>query len=166
VYKRQRVGQASDALSAARDEKYGDSWYIVGQSLKDVADSFGKLFEKLNSENGQNGISAIQKITAALEAFANVIDRISGAYSKLREFRNLPGFKQLIDLELAPQKAITRVLTQPKNGSVPQGLRSGNGVTININGAVDANGTRRQLEQLLKTSARSMGQVNLVGNAL
>ena len=161
-----RVGQASDALSAARDEKYGDSWYIVGQSLKDVADSFGKLFEKLNSENGQNGISAIEKITGALEAFANVIDRISGAYSKLREFRNLPGFKQLTDLELAAPKAITRVLTQPRNGGVPQGLRSGNGLTININGAVDANGTRRQIEQLLKTSARSMGQVNLVGNAL
>jgi hypothetical protein len=161
-----RVGQASDALSSARDEKYGDSWYVVGQSLKDVADSFGKLFEKLNGEGGKSGIDAIQKITGALTALAHALDLIAGAYGKLRDLRNLPGFKQLIDLELLPQKALTRVLTGSKPNSAPRGLLAGNGVTININGAVDANGTRRQIEQLLKTSARSMGKVNLVGNAL
>jgi hypothetical protein len=52
-----------------------------------------------------------------------------------------------------------------RGGYVPQNLIAPS-TNITINGAVDANGTRRQIEQLLKTSARSMGQVNLVGNAL
>jgi len=42
----------------------------------------------------------------------------------------------------------------------------GSGTVINIYGAVDANGTRRQLEQLFKTSSRELGLVNLNGSRL
>jgi hypothetical protein len=52
------------------------------------------------------------------------------------------------------------------SGSIRSAAGAGGNVVININGAVDANGTRRQLEQLFKTSSRQMGLVNLNGARL
>jgi hypothetical protein len=52
------------------------------------------------------------------------------------------------------------------SGSIRSAAGAGDNVVININGAVDANGTRRQLEQLFKTSSRQMGLVNLNGARL
>jgi hypothetical protein len=43
---------------------------------------------------------------------------------------------------------------------------SGSNINITINGAVDPNGTRRQLEQLFRTSSRLMGAVELNGARL
>jgi hypothetical protein len=166
-----RVGEASDALSSARHEKYADSWYSVGESLKSVADSFGKLFGAVVGPNGEKSISSIQKIAGALETLANGIDALSDAYKKLMHIYELPGIKQFKNFQIGNRNAILDLITgggQPNqliSGGGMQPLR-GNGVTININGAVDANGTRRQIEQLLKGSARQMGQVNLVGTAL
>lgn len=161
-----RAKEASDAVGSARDEKYAGSWYNVGDALKSVADSFSKLFGAMTSSNGVQGVSAIEATANALQSMATAIDNLGKAYDRLKGLRNLPGFKQLIDVELAPQKWLhTKIFGSPTPLRGPSNNAVG-GVTININGAVDANGTRRQIEQLLKGSARQMGQVNLIGTAL
>jgi hypothetical protein len=57
------------------------------------------------------------------------------------------------------------VFTAQQNGTI---LRNGSmgGVNITINGAVDPEGTRRQLEKLFQSSARRTGAVNFQGSVL
>ena len=42
----------------------------------------------------------------------------------------------------------------------------GGGVTINLNGIVDADSARRSIEYVLQNSGKRLGAVNLTGSAL
>jgi hypothetical protein len=169
-----RVGQASDALDQARDNKYENSWFAVGDALKGAADSLSNLFSTVVGPDGQKSVSSIQQIADGIESIAHAIDNVSTAWGKATSWKDR--LFSAITIEAKPGDNInnspfTRLRDRvtgkaPSNLIGPQSMRGNGAVVININGAVDANGTRRQIEQLLKTSARSMGQVNLVGNAL
>ena len=167
-----RVGQASDALESARNAKYEDSWYNVGDSLKTAATSLQNMFTAVAGPDGQKSVSSIERIADGIQSIAHAIDNVTTAWSKAVSWKDkLAGWITIEkpagdSIHNSPFTRLRDRITGAVPHGAPQGLRSGNGLTININGAVDANGTRRQIEQLLKTSARSMGQVNLVGNAL
>jgi hypothetical protein len=57
------------------------------------------------------------------------------------------------------------VFTAQQNGTILRNGSMGN-VNITINGAVDPEGTRRQLERLFQSSARRTGAVNFTGAVL
>jgi hypothetical protein len=133
----------------------------LGGALRALADSFVKLFNALTGE-----ASASNKLTTfanALESVANGINSITEAYNKAKGF----GSKLLDTFVIGEGNAgFATGLPSLPNTFRKDKVSAVGGTTININGAVDANGTRRQIEQLMRTSSRDMGPVTLNGARL
>lgn len=167
--------------------------YTLGQSLRDVADAFGRLFAEISSGDAKTGASTLERMASAMETFAGAVDTLTGAYRNymkfydatpkgLRDFMN--PFKRLGDYvgALSGQRAAGGSVTANKayrvgefgpevfvpngSGSIRPDRGGGNGVVINLNGIVDAESARRSIERLLQDSGRRTAAVNLVGSAL
>jgi hypothetical protein len=134
-------------------EYNGNGASSLGGSLRAVADAFGKLFGTI-TEDGDSSTNILTTLAESLEKVANALETIERNYEKLT---NLGRFIQNpLNLDLPEAGFVKRSSTKTATG----------GTTININGAVDANGTRRQIEQLMRTSSRDMGPVTLNGARL
>jgi hypothetical protein len=185
-------GEDPDGLTArARElagEYNGNGAFSLGGAIRALADSFGKLFQAITND-GDPATNTLIQFAESVEKIANALDSLAtnwGKVTKVWKFIQNPFNLNLPEAGFTPR-------TKPKAGAagasvmagqpirvgefgpemfVPAGSGSirpagsqGN-VVININGAVDANGTRRQLEQLFRTSSRQMGLVNLNGARL
>jgi hypothetical protein len=168
----------------------------LGGSLKALADSFGKLFFAITDDGDDatdtltQFANAMESVAKGINSVASAIQKAKGAYDWWANAQLNPANPNFLYAQ-----DIVNFVTGNKKGSraaggsvmggkpyrvgefgpemfVPSGSGSirpaGNAgnVVININGAVDANGTRRQLEQLFRTSSRQMGLVNLNGARL
>jgi hypothetical protein len=167
----------------------GNGANSLGGSLRAVADAFGKLFGTI-TDDGDPATNTLTTLAESLEKVANALEAVERNWSKVASiFRFL---QNPLNLNV-PKAGFTprpkagdraaggsvmggqayrvgefgpEMFVPSGSGSIRSAAGSGGNVVININGAVDANGTRRQLEQLFKTSSRQMGLVNLNGARL
>lgn len=166
--------------------------YSLGASLRDVADSFGKLFDALTGSKAEGSKNTLQTIADTLTAVAEAIDKVTRAYERAKNGAILEklGFSSLLGgFGLLPNKLVIPNFGRANGGSVRAGQAytvgefgketfipttsgrivpnagSGN-VTINLNGIVDAESARRSIERLLQDSGRRTAAINLVGSPL
>ena len=183
-------GEDPEGLTArARElagEYNGNGASSLGGSIRALADALGKLFGTI-TEDGDPATNTLTNIAESIEKIANALDTLERNWSKVTNvFRFL---QNPLNLNIPEAGFTPRPQGKAAGGSVmggqayrvgefgseifvPSGSgsirkdRGGSNVVININGAVDANGTRRQLEQLFRTSSRQMGLVTLNGASL
>lgn len=170
----------------------GDGATSLGGSLRAVADAFAGLFAEITSPDAATGISTLEKLANAMETFANAIKSVTKAYESYMTFYDkVPGplkefmnpFKRLGDyIKLAGFRAAggSVMANQPYrvgefgpetfipsgSGSIRPDTGNSQGVTIIMNGIIDAESARRSIEKLLQNSARRTGPINLVGATL
>lgn len=186
----------SNGLSARAQELRGNldgsGAGNLGRSLLNIKQSFDNLFASLSSNNANGSVSLLTRLADALNLVASAINLVAGAIKKIRGFgsdvaNSVIGkaVTNFVNAKPDGKRAMGGPVTSggsylvgergpeilrmgSKSGSIipNSAMRNGGNVVININGAVDANGTRRQLEQLFKNSSRQMGLVNLNGARL
>lgn len=173
------------ALSGELDGKSGG--VKLGESLKELADSFKAMFGALSSTNAKTGVSTLESTANAITKIATAVTRLSEAYKKIKPFvKYLPSSRvisEIGDYLTAPGKAAggfvkagqaVRVGEFGPELFVPSGAGSiqkasasnGNGVTIIMNGVIDGESARRSIQRLLQDSSRRTGAINLVGATL
>jgi hypothetical protein len=165
----------------------GDGAFSLGGALRAVTDAFGNLFSTV-TDGGPGAASMMERIAASLETVANAINAISNAYQAalpaLRFIQN-PLNINLPEAGFTPRPKARasggsvmggqayrvgefgpELFVPSGSGSVRPDAGSGQNVTINLNGIVDAESARRSIEKLLQNSARRTGPINLVGATL
>jgi uncharacterized protein YukE len=178
------------ALSNDLDGKSGG--VKLGESLKDVADSFGQLFGALSGDKAKSGNDNLENLAEAFQNVANGINSITNAYRKVgrlgSSFRSsLIGQFVYAEGQFAPSNAPLRraaggsvmgnqpyivgefgpeMFVPSGSGSIRKASGTGDGVTIIMNGVIDGESARRSIERLLQNSARRTGAINLVGATL
>lgn len=169
--------------------------YTLGESLAVLATSFEELFKALNSKDGQNSTSALEKIAGALEKFAQAIDLVTSAYKKAsdlgKKFSDSPigGFilrgENLVNTPFNTNKGTavggtaragvpmrvgelgSEVFIPSTGGQIiPHNKLGGGGNTFIFNGVVDGESARRTIERLMQNSTLRTGAVNLAGSPL
>lgn len=165
--------------------------YTLGESLAVLATSFEELFKALNSKDGQNSTSALEKIAGALEKFAQAIDLVTSAYKKAQELGKKFSDSPIGGFVLRGENLVNTPLNQRATGGsvnkgqayrvgefgseifVPSGSGSirpdnggGSGNTFIFNGVVDGESARRSIERLMQNSTLRTGAVNLAGSPL
>ncbi len=165
----------------------GDGAFSLGGALRAVTDAFSNLFSTV-TDGGPGAASMMERIAASLETVANAINAISNAYQAalpaLRFIQN-PLNINLPEAGFTPRPKARasggsvmggqayrvgefgpELFVPSGSGSVRPDAGSGQNVTINLNGIVDAESARRSIEKLLQNSARRTGPINLVGATL
>lgn len=182
------------ALSNELDGKSGG--VKLGESLKDVADSFGQLFGALSGDKAKSGNDNLENLAEAFQNVANGINSITNAYRKAKSFGGK--LLDLIQIEEGegPKFADSRfgkffnytnraaggsvmggqavrvgefgpeMFVPSGSGSIRKASGTGDGVTIIMNGVIDGESARRSIERLLQDSSRRTGAINLVGATL
>ena len=171
-------------------EYNGNGASSLGGSIRALTDSFGALFAAI-TDDGDDATTTLEQFAVSIEKLANAFETLARNWGKVSGFfgaitrsplsylfpsadPNRPGYKPKSNAaggsvmggkpyrvgEFGPE-----LFVPSGSGSIRPAGNAGN-VVININGAVDANGTRRQLEQLFRTSSRQMGLVTLNGARL
>lgn len=84
------------ALSNELDGKSGG--VKLGESLKDVADSFGQLFAALSGDKAKSGNSNLETLAKALQSVASGINNIANGYRSLKKLGQ--GALDLISLRM------------------------------------------------------------------
>ena len=170
----------------------GDGAYSLGYSLRAVADAFTRLFDEIASPDAATGVSTLQKLANAMETFAKAIDLVAQAYDGyFKIYNKVPDFLktamnpisrlgQYIDIAGSRAAGGSVMANEPYrvgefgpetfvptgSGSIRPDSGGGQGVTIIMNGIIDAESARRSIEKLLQNSARRTGPINLVGATL
>jgi hypothetical protein len=103
-------------------------------------------------------------IPAAITATATIAEAPAKKAKKRRKKRALGGPVFAGETYLVGEQG-PELFTAQQNGSIARNSSLG-GVNITINGAVDPEGTRRQLEKLFQSSSRRTGAVNFTGAVL
>lgn len=186
-------GSASlaDSMSAVTREGYysktgGEN---LGTALKNVADNTSKLFSVLQSD-GDKSSSILNGLAKALNLYADALGAVADNAERTKKWAEWLSKGGV--LGSIARAVVDKVANQPQRaagGSVSAGMaytvgefgretfipntsgrivpNGGNGgVNITINGAIDPEGVRRQLEKLLQDSARRSGSISLVGATL
>ncbi len=168
----------------------------LGESLRNVAEAFGKLFATLTDSDAKGSTDTLTNIANALNSVANGINSVANAYKKAKDIGGAVLEFLIINPGEGPKFAdsrlgkalgytsraaggpvgagqLTRVgefgpeLFVPSgSGSIRPDNGSGQGVTIIMNGVIDGESARRSIERLLQDSSRRTGAVNLVGATL
>jgi hypothetical protein len=165
--------------------------YTLGESLREVADSFSKLFEAISGPAGSNAPSTLERLATALETVAKAINFVADGWERLQRGNNgrpsagpfswgLWGqFGKLLGNEGRAMGGSVRAgqaytvgefgketFIPNTNGQIVPNSRLGGGnTTINLNGIIDAESARRAIERLLQDSGRRTAAINLVGSA-
>ena len=152
------VETSASQLAAATSSKWFDAGLAQGQAMVDgiiaAAAAVGLAF-----------VDGQLQIPAAITATATVTEgpklKTSNRKRKKRAIGGpvFAGETYLVG-EMGPE-----LFTAQQNGSIARNSSLG-GVNITINGAVDPEGTRRQLEKLFQSSSRRTGAVNFTGAVL
>jgi hypothetical protein len=172
----------------------GSGAYNLGLALRNVADSFGKVFAALNGSDANGATDNAQSFANALNNVAGAINAVANAYNKAKKIGGAildfieigDGGLKFADTDLGRALGYTaRAAGGPVSAGgayrvgefgpelfVPSGSGSirpdggGQGVTIIMNGVIDGESARRSIERLLQDSARRTGAINLVGATL
>ena len=168
----------------------------LGESLRNVAEAFGKLFATLTDSDAKGSTDTLTNIANALNSVANGINSVANAYKKAKDIGGAVLEFLIINPGEGPKFAdsrlgkalgytsraaggpvgagqLTRVgefgpeLFVPSgSGSIRPDNGAGSGVTIIMNGVIDGESARRSIERLLQDSSRRTGAINLVGATL
>jgi len=168
----------------------------LGESLRNVAEAFGKLFATLTDSDAKGSTDTLTNIANALNSVANGINFVANAYKKAKDIGGAVLEFLIINPGEGPKFAdsrlgkalgytsraaggpvgagqLTRVGEFGPELFVPSGSGSirpdngvGQGVTIVMNGVIDGESARRSIERLLQDSSRRTGAINLVGATL
>jgi hypothetical protein len=168
----------------------------LGESLRNVAEAFGKLFATLTDSDAKGSTDTLTNIANALNSVANGINSVANAYKKAKDIGGAVLEFLIINPGEGPKFAdsrlgkalgytsraaggpvgagqLTRVgefgpeLFVPSgSGSIRPDNGAGQGVTIIMNGVIDGESARRSIERLLQDSSRRTGAINLVGATL
>jgi hypothetical protein len=170
----------------------GGGAYNLGLALKNVADSFGKVFAALNgsgadgaTDNAQSFADAMNNVAGAINAVANAYSRAKSIGGALLNFIEIgDGGLKFADTDLGKALGYTRraaggpvnagqpyvvgefgpeVFVPSGSGSIRKDSGSGSGNTFIFNGVIDGESARRSIEKLLQSSARRTGAINLAG---
>ncbi len=184
------LSERARELAGAYDGQ-GSGGYNLGLAIKNLADSFGKLFSALNNSKDADG--TLNGIAGALINVANGINAVASAYSKAKALGG--GLLNLISIDPGegPKFADSRIgqalgytaraaggpvmagnayrvgefgpemFVPSGSGSIRKDTGSGSGNTFIFNGVIDGESARRSIEKLLQTSARRTGAINLAG---
>jgi hypothetical protein len=172
----------------------GSGAYNLGLALRNVADSFGKVFAALNGSDANGATDNAQSFANALNNVAGAINAVANAYNKAKKIGGAildfieigDGGLKFADTDLGRALGYTaRAAGGPVSAGqayrvgefgpetfVPSGSGSirrdsgGQGVTIIMNGVIDGESARRSIERLLQDSSRRTGAINLVGATL
>lgn len=189
------IRDATKLLDGVNANDYETPWYNLGEGLRSVADSFGKMWESIASPKAGESKSTIDSIADSLETFANAINAVTGAIEGAKNWLGKIGIEGL-SLQsplgaftggrgikgILPGRAVggsvkagqayrvgemgAEVFVPDSNGRILNSSQMGGGTVININGVIDAESARRSIEKLLQNSARRTGAVSLVGQTL
>jgi hypothetical protein len=151
------VEDSASKLAAATSAKWYDAGVAQGQAMIDgliaAAAAVGLSF-----------VDGALVIPAAITATATVTEAPKKKAKKKPKKRATGGpvfaGESYLVGEMGPE-----LFTAQQNGSIARNSAMG-GVNITINGAVDPEGTRRQLEKLFQNSSRRTGAVNFQGATL
>jgi hypothetical protein len=89
----------SNKVKALSNELDGKSGGVkLGESLKDVAESFGELFRALSGDKAEDGTTNMEDFAAALQSLADGINSIANAYRNLKKLGQ--GAVDLISLKM------------------------------------------------------------------
>jgi hypothetical protein len=150
------VETSASQLAAATSSKWFDAGLAQGQAMVDgiiaAAAAVGLSF-----------VDGALVIPAAITATATIAEAPAKKAKKRKKRATggpvFAGETYLVG-EMGPE-----LFTAQQNGSIARNSSLG-GVNITINGAVDPEGTRRQLEKLFQSSSRRTGAVNFTGAVL
>jgi hypothetical protein len=171
----------------------GSGAYNLVLALKNVGDSFSRMFDSMSGPNATEAGTALQNIATAINKIASAFDKLGNAYGKVKPI--LDKFPASIIRTkfwdfIFSSTSNTGVPNRGAGGGVmanqpymvgefgpelfvPSGSGSirpnggGSGTTIiNLNGIVDAESARRSIERLLQSSSRRTGAVNFNGATL
>jgi hypothetical protein len=151
------VETSASKLAEATSSKWYDAGVAQGQAMVDgiiaAAAAVGLAF-----------VDGQLQIPAAITATATVTEAPAKKAKKKPKKRATGGpvfaGQSYLVGEMGPE-----LFTAQQNGSIARNSAMG-GVNITINGAVDPEGTRRQLEKLFQSSSRRTGAVNFTGAVL
>jgi hypothetical protein len=152
------VEASASSLAAATSSKWFDAGLAQGQAMVNgiiaAAAAVGLAF-----------VDGQLVIPAAITATATVTEApAKKAKKKPKKKRALGGPVFAGETYLVGEQG-PELFTAQQNGSIARNSSMGN-VNITINGAVDPEGTRRQLERLFQQSGRRTQQVNFTGASL
>jgi phage-related protein len=126
------------------------AFVIAYKKIEPFRDLMDKIFDKIKDVVKLVGNSPIGK------AIGGLFDGFKAAGGPVRQGRSY------VVGEAGPE-----LFTASTSGAIsPSGSFGGGGVNITINGAIDPEGVRRQLENLFQNSARRTGAINLIGATL
>jgi hypothetical protein len=127
------------------------AFVIAYKKIKPFRDLMDSIFQKIKDVVKLVGNSPIGK------AIGGLFDGFKAAGGPVRQGRSY------VVGEAGPE-----LFTASTSGAIsPSGsFGGGGGVNITINGAIDPEGVRRQLENLFQNSARRTGAINLIGATL
>ena len=185
------IRDASKLLDGVKQSDYENSYYNIGESLREVADSFNKIGEALNSEDMNTGQTNLEKIANSMATIAGWLEKISSFGAKFGTI--LDGIRTIDQAAqyalrggATPAPRIGRavggsvrageaymvgelgkeVFVPNTNGRIVPNSQMGQNITVNLNGIIDGESARRTIEKLLQDSARRTGAINLAGAVL
>jgi hypothetical protein len=151
------VEGSAEQLAAATSAKWYDSGVAQGKAMVDgiiaAAAAVGLAF-----------VDGQLVIPAAITATATVT-KAPAKKAKKKPKKRATGGPVFAGETYLVGEAGPELYTAQQNGNITRNSALG-GVNITINGAVDPEGTRRQLEKLFQSSSRRTGAVNFAGAVL
>jgi SLT domain-containing protein len=185
------LSERARELAGAYDGQGGGAYNLV-LAIKNVGDSFSRMFDSMSGPNATEAGTALQNIANAINGIANAFDKLGTAYGKVKpvldkfpasiirnRFWDFVFSSAQSDVSRAaggPVMAnqVARVgefgpeLFVPNgvSGSIRKDNGAGSGNTFIFNGVIDGESARRSIEKLLQDSARRTGAVNFVGATL
>jgi hypothetical protein len=174
----------------------GSGAFNLGLAIRNVADSFGKLFRSLSGSDANGATDSLQTFANALNSVANGINNIVKAYQKAKSVGGSLLELLIINPGEGPKFADSalgkalgyearaaggpvsaggayrvgefgpELFVPSGSGSIRKDNGAGQGVTIVMNGVIDGESARRSIERLLQDSSRRTGAINLVGATL
>jgi hypothetical protein len=185
------LSERARELAGAYDGQGGGAYNLV-LAIKNVGDSFSRMFDSMSGPNATEAGTALQNIANAINGIANAFDKLGTAYGKVKpvldkfpasiirnRFWDFVFSSAQSDVSRAaggPVMAnqVARVgefgpeLFVPNgvSGSIRKDNGTGSGNTFIFNGVIDGESARRSIEKLLQDSARRTGAVNFIGATL
>jgi hypothetical protein len=180
------IRDSKKILDGVKESDFENTYYNIGEALREVANSFGKIGEALNSKDMETGKSNLEQIADSMATIAGWLEKITTFGAKfgsvLDNIRKIDTAVQYALTGRMPQRAVggsvsagqpfvvgelgREVFVPDSNGKIIPHNQLGGNVTINLNGIIDAESARRSIEKLLQDSARRTGAINLVGATL
>lgn len=171
------LGKVRDGFSGIAKNKNSPA-VALGIAIKNMTVAFQNLFKSLSGNKATSGLSTLEQIAGALTTVANAITSVTNAISGATAWWNRDGFWQTGQFSIGGKKfdatpwtsrgtPTPTATTNPGKFVMPNNVGptikpsgfNGGQVTINLNGVIDAEGSRRAIEKVLQKSSLRTGSV-------